>query len=354
MRILIIKTSALGDVIHALPVLDYLRQVAPEARIEWVVEEQFLPLLVHNPLIEQIHVIRTKAWRRQPFASQTWRELALFRRKLRATRFDLVFDLQGNLKSGLVAWLGRSAERFGFETGLLQEKLNALFTNRKVGFRPEDNRTATRYLRVVSVPFGRDYLDMDISSEIVSAIEDEETAARYLASLPRGIKILLQIGTTWDTKLWYPEGWIELARRILDRYHGATLLINWGSPVEKALGERIVNETGSSVHLLPWFRIQELIPLIRQVQLVVGGDTGPVYIAGAVGTPTVSLYRATSAALYAPVGPCHYSIQAAMPCTGCMKSVCDRDQECRYSISADSVMDAVNAILNEERCLDHA
>ena len=348
MRILIIKTSSLGDVIHALPVLDYLRQVAPEARIDWVVEEQFLPLVARNPLLYRVHVIRTKAWRKAPLARQTRQEVALLRRALRETQYDLVFDLQGNLKSGLVAWLTGAGQRIGFSADGVQERLNLLFTNARVPFRDEDKLATGRYLRLVSAHFGHDYRDMSITSTIVSSPDDEATANAYLSGLPEGRKILLQVGTTWETKLWYAEGWIALARRILADYPAATLLINWGSPAEKELGERIVAEVGSSVRLLHWFKIKELIPLIKHVDLVIGGDTGPVYLAGALDRPTVSLYRATKAELYAPAGPQHRALQAAMPCAGCQLTRCERNEQCSRSITVDKVMEAVIAVLTEK------
>lgn len=353
MRILIIKTSSLGDVIHALPVLDYLRQVVPDASIDWVVEEPFLPLVQYNPLLNHVHVIRSKVWRKAPFAQQTRNEVTALKRGLRAAQYDLVFDLQGNLKSGLVAWMTGARERVGFSADAVQERLNLLFTTTRIPFRIEDSQVTGRYLRLVSVPFQRDYRDMQISGTIVSAPDDEDIVTRYLSGLPEGPKLLLQVGTTWDTKYWYLEGWIALARRILEWCPAATLLINWGSPLEKALGEQIVAEVGSAVQLLPWFKIKELVPLIRQMQLVVGGDTGPVYIAGALGVPTVSLYRATSSALYAPVGPQHRAVQAPMSCAACLQTRCDRDEECRRSITVDSVMDAVITVMGKERNRDH-
>lgn len=354
MRILIIKTSSLGDIIHALPVLDYLRQVVPEARIDWVVEEPFLPLVLHNPLIGQVHVIKTKAWRKAPFARQTRQDVALLRTALHDAHYDLVFDLQGNLKSGLVAWLSGARKRVGFTADVLQERVNLLFTNIRIAFRDKDNRAAARYLRLVSALFQRDYQDMRISSTIVSSPEDEAVAARYLAELPDGPKILLQVGTTWETKLWYPEGWIEVTKRILSHQPGATLLINWGSLAEKELGERIVSEVGSTVQLLPWFKIRELIPVIQRMDLVIGGDTGPVYLAEAVGTPTVALYRASKAALYAPTGPHHRYIQADMPCTGCMLTRCERNDICSRSITVDAVMNAVITVLQKRGTKTHA
>ncbi|OGT99690.1 MAG: lipopolysaccharide heptosyltransferase I, partial [Geobacteraceae bacterium GWC2_48_7] len=296
MRVLIIKTSALGDVVHALPVIDYLHQVYPDVEIDWVVEEAFLPVLEHNPGLRQILPVRTKKWRKAPFSPETRRELKALRIALREGSYDLVFDIQGNLKSGLIAWLSGAGERIGFSTEVLQEKVNRLFTTRRIPFRELDRHVSDRYLRVVSAAFGKDYLGMDIANNIFSANEDEAAADRFMAELPQGLVFMFQIGTTWSTKLWYPEGWIELARKIISSYPESTILINWGNPEEQALGERIVREAGASVRMLPWFRIKELIPVIRRVDMLIGGDTGPLYLAATVGTPTVSYYRATSAA----------------------------------------------------------
>jgi heptosyltransferase-1 len=104
MRVLIIKTSALGDVVHALPVIDYLHQVYPDIEIDWVVEEAFLPVLEHNPGLRQIIPVRTKKWRKAPLSPETRQELKALRIALREGSYDLVFDIQGNLKSGLIAW----------------------------------------------------------------------------------------------------------------------------------------------------------------------------------------------------------------------------------------------------------
>ena len=345
LHVLIIKTSSLGDVVHALPVIDYLHQVSPGIEIDWVVEEAFLPVLEHNPGLQRIHPVRTKKWRKAPFSTQTLRDLKALRNALRERPYDLVFDIQGNLKSGLIAWLSGAKERIGFSTEVLQEKLNRLFTTRRIPFREFDRQVSDRYLRVVSVPFGRDYRDMKLAGNIFSSSGDEAAAERYMAELPPGLVFMFQVGTTWSTKLWTPEGWIELARRITVRYPGSTILVNWGSPDEQLLGKRIVREIGSSVRLLPWLRIRELIPVIRQVDLLIGGDTGPLYLAEAVGTATVSYYRATSAATYAPRGERHRSIQAGIECTACYRTSCEKDDECRSSITVDTLFNALTELI---------
>jgi len=345
MRVLIVKTSSLGDVIHALPVIDYLRQVSAGIEIDWVVEEAFLPIIEHNSNLAQIHLVRTKKWRKAPFSAETRNDLKELYSALRARSYDLVFDIQGNVKSGLIALLSGVEKRIGFSREVLQEKANSFFTTRKIPFRTSDKNVTDRYLRVISVPFGRDYPEMTLASTIESSREDESAADEYMAVLPDGLVFVFQVGTTWDTKLWYPEGWTELARRILSHYSGSTILINWGSPAEKSLAEQIVNDVGNSVRLLPWLRIKELIPVLKRVDLVIGGDTGPVYLAAAVGTPTVSYYRATSAVTYAPRGDLHRSVQANMRCAGCGQTSCDKDAECRASISVDAIFNAVTLLI---------
>jgi heptosyltransferase-1 len=315
--------------------------------VDWVAEAAFLPIIMHNPLISQVHAVRTKAWRKKPFSRETLDQLRRLRAQLRERKYDIVFDLQGNFKSGLIDWICGAPERVGFSGDAVQERINLLFTNRRVNFRPADQHVTDRYLRIVSAPFGRDYTGMELSGDIVSSSSDEEAADRFMAELPPGPLFLFQVGTTWKTKYWYAAGWCQLAQKILARYPDATILINWGNADEKRLGEEIAAQAGPGVRLLPWLRISELIPVIRRVHLLIGGDTGPLYLAAAVGTPTVSYYRATSAATYAPGGKRHRSIQAAMECAGCCRTDCDRDAECRASIAVDALFDAAVDLIGQ-------
>ncbi|MDR3579218.1 MAG: lipopolysaccharide heptosyltransferase I [Oryzomonas sp.] len=346
MRVLIIKTSSLGDIIHALPVIDYLHQAAPGIEIDWVVEEQFISVLEHNPRLNRIYPIKTRKWRKAPFSVETRNDLKALKKALRNQTYDFVFDIQGNLKSGLVDWLSGARERIGFGMEVLQEKINCLFTTRRVPVsRNIDHHITKRYLRVVSAPFCMNYPNSNLTSNIFSAPEDEAAAARYMANLPNGLVFLFQIGTTWNTKLWYPAGWTELARRLTAQYPGSTVVINWGNNCEKSIGEQIVRDAGDSVRLLPWLSIRELIPIIKRVSLVVGGDSGPLYLAAAVGTPTVSYYRATRASKYAPLGKQHRAIQADIDCAGCRRKLCDRDAECRRRIFVHSLFEAVSDLI---------
>ncbi|NTW80066.1 MAG: lipopolysaccharide heptosyltransferase I, partial [Geobacteraceae bacterium] len=147
MRILIVKISAMGDVLHALPVLDYLKQASPECEIDWVVEGAFADLLSGNPLISRLHIVQFKKWKKKPFSGNTVAEILDVRNGLVKRAYDLVIDLQGNIKSGIVAWLSGCPRRVGFNRDTAQESLNSLFINRRVALQPEDRHITDQYLR---------------------------------------------------------------------------------------------------------------------------------------------------------------------------------------------------------------
>src|SRR3990170_1801882 len=153
-KILVVKLSALGDVVHALPVVDYLRKKAPGAQVDWVVERRFAPLLERNPGLRRVIPLDLKAWKRQWTARDARREAGEAVRNLRDGKYDLAFDIQGNAKSGVVTRLSGAPLRYGFDRQGVREVPNLLFTNRKIALQPEDRHVSQKYLRVVGAPFG--------------------------------------------------------------------------------------------------------------------------------------------------------------------------------------------------------
>lgn len=345
MRVLIIKTSALGDIIHALPLLDYLHQVAPGVRIDWVVEEAFLELLSDNPLIDRLITVAFKRWRKSPVARATLREVGAFRRRLQEREYDLVFDIQGNTKSGLVCWLANSHHKIGFSRNNVQEQLNALFTNQKVTLHPDDRHATIRYLRIISAPFGVDPDGLTLTTDIHTA-QDDEVAGRIVPQTDSGPVLLFHTGTTWQTKLWHENGWIALARNLLTRYPGATILLSWGNGSEHEVSMRIARQIGSRAQVLERLTLKRFAALLKRIDVVVGGDTGPVHLAAVVGTPTVSFYRCTDGSLNGPKGDCHVIVQSPLACTKCLKKTCERNEECIGSITPEMLAAGVEKILH--------
>lgn len=344
MRILIIKTSSLGDIIHALPVLSYLRQISPVAAIDWVVDEAFRDLVSDNPLIERVLTVAFRRWKKTPLATQTRHELMAFVKDLRQQHYDLVFDLQGNSKSGLVCRLARAERKIGFSREHLQERLNLLFTTEQVSFKETDRNAVQRYLRVVSSPFAVSTDNWQPRSDIATSAADEAVADAAL-SRSGSPQILLHTGTTWQTKLWYEDGWLELGQQLLQQYPSAILLFSWGNDEEKERAERLVCQLGERALLLPPVSLKQFAAVLKRCDLVVGCDTGPVHLAAAVGTPTVSFYRCTDGQRNGPYGAHHAVIQSPLPCTVCMRKQCDQDDVCRRSITPAAFLEATERLL---------
>lgn len=341
MKVLIVKMSALGDIIHALPVLDYLHKVSPGIEIDWVVEEPFREVLDGNPLISRIHAVRTKVWRKHPLAHGTRRDISVLKKSLREREYDLLFDIQGNLKSGLICWLSGVEQRIGFAREELQESVNLLFTNRQIPVRPQDRHVTDQYLRVVSIPFGRDFTGMQYRTDIQTAPDDDSAAEALISTLADGLVFLFHYGTTWQTKFWSEKGWIELGKELLARYPDSTILLSWGNNAEQKSALSLATEIGKGARVVDRYPLKGLIALLKKVDLVVGGDTGPVHLAAAVGTPTVSLYRSSDGKRSGPRGRSHVIIQSPLHCAPCFRTECDKDAECRASISAKAVLEGV-------------
>jgi heptosyltransferase-1 len=344
-RVLVVKMSALGDIIHALPVLDYLHQAMPGIEVDWVVEEPFREILEGHPLISRLHVVRTKVWRKKPFSAATRREIREVRNALQARDYDRVFDIQGNLKSGLVDWLTGAENRVGFSQEILQESINLLFTTQQVPVRRHDYHITDQYLRLVSVTFGKDFSLFNLSSDIYTSPEDDETAGALLSTLSDGLVFLFHYGTTWQTKFWFTEGWVHLGKTLLETYPDSNILLSWGNESERAVVTEIAAGIGNGARVLDRYPLKGLTALLKKVDLVVGGDTGPTHIAAAVGTPTVSLYRASDGKRSGPRGACHVIVQSPLACTSCFRTECDKDDECRRSITVEAMVRAVEKAL---------
>lgn len=345
MRVLIVKMSALGDIIHALPVLDFLHQVSPGIEIDWVVEEPFREVLDGNPLISRIHTVHTKVWRKSPMALKTFREIGALKKSLRDREYDLLFDIQGNLKSGLVCMLSGVRDRIGFAREGLQESVNLYFTTRQTPLRRQDYHITDQYLRVLSVPFGRDFSGIQLSTDIHTSSGDNEVASTILATLANGLVFFFHCGTTWPTKLWHQDGWIALGRALRDAYPESSILLSWGNETERGEANAIAAAIGEGARVIERYSLKGLAALLKKVDLVVGGDTGPIHLAAAVGTPTLSFYRASDGKRSGPRGGQHVIVQSPLHCAACFRTECDKDDECRRSIKAETLLAAISRLL---------
>jgi heptosyltransferase-1 len=332
MKVLIVKVSALGDVVHALPVLAYLKSADADMQIDWLVEQAFSPFLKDHPLIDNLYCINTRAWRKSgPLASLHGTLETI--KAVRQRKYDCVLDLQGNAKSALFTLTSGASLRFGFDRETVREKLNLLATNRKVSLGAMDFHIIDRSLAIARAAFPegselRDAGPLPIAREAALLVE-KVLAEKDLAHEK---VVLLHYGTTWVTKHWPLASWQQLAARLVTE-QGLRPLLTWGDDRELAAVKSIREYCDDKALIWPRGSLQELSALLARVDLVVGGDTGPVHIAAAVGTPTVSIFRVTDPSRNAPRGPDHCHVAAKMDCSPCLRKECDLDSECGQSIS---------------------
>lgn len=322
-RVLLVRLSALGDVLHALPVLSALRHRLPDCHLGWAVEDRCAPLLVGRPDLDEMHVLPRQAVR-AAFRGRPWRLPGVtrdFRRGLKEAGYDVAIDLQGNLKSGLVTRASGAALRLGYARGATKE-LNHLHSTRR--WRPPDAKQhrIERYLGLVS-----SLLDEPLAYRAPGfPLSDEERqgAARQLvaAGLPLSGTALLHPGTSGfgAFKRWPPQRFGLLAARL--RQRGWQVGVTVG-PGEAALGAEVVRMSGDKAVLLEPAGLRDLAALIETAGLFVAADTGPLHLASLLKRPLLGLFGPKDPQIYGPYG----ETQAGLP--GVLPTIVRDDVACR-------------------------
>lgn len=281
MRILLIKTSSLGDVVHNLPVVTDLRRKFPEAQIDWVVEEGFHEIPRLHPGLNRVIPVALRRWRKALLAPATWSEMQSFRSALQAQSYDLVIDTQGLLKSALIARMARGL-RYGYGAASVREPVAARFYDASFDV-PKDLHAVERNRRLASLAAGCSSSD---------AVDYGITATPAIT--PAGPTAMLLTATSRDDKLWPEERWVALGRALHQR--GLSCLLPSGSPAERARAARLAQAIPGSVALPP-LSLTELAAQLAAARLVIGVDTGLVHLAAALGRPTLALFCASDPAL---------------------------------------------------------
>jgi len=348
MKVLMIKVSALGDVIHALPVVAYLKSCPQIRELHWLVEEPFATFLSGQPLIDKLQIISTRKWRRQGASASlggAWNTIG----RLRQEKYDLVLDLQGNSKSGMFTRFSGAPLRYGFAADEVREWPNILATNHHIGLRKTVTHIIDKNLALATSAFpggspAPQQGSLRTDSHYLIKVEKKLSVLRK----EKGPLIIFHYGTTWETKLWSVASWIELARRLWET-RAISPLLTWGEEEELDAVKRIASACPTAV-IWPRGNLEELIALLNMANVVVGGDTGPIHIAAALGTATVSYYRATDHRRNGPRGEQHICIQTTMDCSPCLRKTCPQDERCRHSILLKNMLKAIHELLDKQCC----
>ena len=340
-RFLIVRLGALGDVVHAIPVAAALRRAFPAARIDWLVSAKHREILDLVPVIDRRLVINDRG-----HASGGTSLLAAIG-ELRRSRYDVAIDLQGLIKSAVLARASGAPRVIGFSSRYARERAARVFyteahdPDRGGLFDPRETR------HVVDINLGV------LSRLGITAparefpIEDIDTdAARTAREQAGGRYALLNPGAAWPNKRWPPARLAAIASQLRAR-HGLMSIVLWG-PGEDMLAAEVVAGAGGAAILSPKTSIADLAALARRASLMVSGDTGPTHIAAALGTPIVGIYGPTRPARNGPMSPRDITVSRDRVCQCHHLRRCTRDRMCLLDIDVAEVLDAVERRLAAE------
>lgn len=308
-RIALIKPSALGDIVHALPVLSALRAKFPQSEITWVVNKSFEPLIAGHPDLTDTLVFDRGAGKRGPVAAAKY--AVRLARELRRRRFDLVVDLQGLLRTGLMCLATGAKMRVGFANA--REGSRFAYTHRVVV--PDAGRihAVDRYWRIA------EFLDAGTEPKrfhVPISNEARGWAANELRGLPRPI-VAVALGAKWVTKRWPPAHFAKLLRTV----PGTCVLI--GSADDTPLSLEVASARyGPTRDLTGKTTLPQLAALLAAADVMVGNDTGPLHLAAALGKPCVAPYTCTKIALHGPYGSFGGGVETTVHCGGSYIKTC--------------------------------
>jgi heptosyltransferase-1 len=363
-NILLIKLSAVGDAVQTIPLLNALRRRYPQARLDWLATPGIAELLRHNPAISNVIEFSRDEWS-SPWTLAPFVGAARLIATLRAAQYDLVLDLQGQLRSAVFAFTAGAPVRIGFDKPRADVWANSprqipaearkhawqgareaswLAYTDHIAVPTLDLHPVERYLRVAAM------LGIAESAPDFSFLIPPEATSRIDALLDyydiaKSRLVVMAPGTNWDTKEWRRDGFAEVARHFLQKKLAVVLI---GSERERAACEAVAQLAPGAVNLAGETTLSELAALIRRAAICVTNDSGPMHIAVALDRPVVAVFGPTDPVWAGPYRRADAVLRATLPCSPCylrQLSRCTHDHACMKDVSAAAVIARMEAIL---------
>ncbi len=331
-RILICRTSAIGDCILTMPMLCALRDHFPRAYIAWIVERGAAPLLKDHACLDQLIVVN-KGWLKSP------REILNLRRQLRDLKLDVAIDPQSLTKSSLAAWLSGAKDRIGF--GKPRGRELSVWLNSQI-IAPTVTHLVDAQLQLLA-PLG--VTEPRVRFAVPRDEAAEMTMHAALQTLHLGCPFTtFNVGAGWDSRLWPPQQYGRVAKHLGQRYRIPSLVV-WSGDRERAWAQEVVAHSGGNAVLAPPTKLTELTALLRRSRLFIGSDTGPLHLAAAVGIPCVGLFGTTRPEESGPYGEQHTIVQTRYQ-DGTARQRRSAANDAMREITADSVCAACDSLLD--------
>ncbi|PHS73632.1 MAG: lipopolysaccharide heptosyltransferase I [Cycloclasticus sp.] len=339
MKVLIVKTSSLGDVIHTLPAITDAAQAMPGISFDWLVEKTFQDVPLLHPSIKQVIPVSIRKWRKNPWKYRV--EIRNSFKQIRSKQYDLVIDAQGLIKSAVLTRLAKG-ERYGLSRSSCREPLASLAYQHKIDI-PKGQHAIARVRQLFAESLGYELL-----SESLSYGLDKKNFP-----LPEQLKqpyLMFLHGTTWASKHWPNEYWKELIS--LAAKQGFNVYLPWGNELEKYRASEL-SKAEDKAYVLPKSSIKELAHMLMHADGAVGVDSGLAHLAAACGTAAITLYGSTSAELTGTMGDNNQTLQADFRCSPCLSKECTYTGEssikpaCYQQLSPELIWQSLNTLMVE-------
>lgn len=312
---MIVKTSSLGDIIQSFNVLDELHRRFPAALIDWAVEAIFSPIVAAHPLVRKTISLDIKN------RKNLWSGV----KELRKEKYDLIFDLQGNCKSGVITWLAKGKVKVGYGLRSVREWPNVLATHIRFNIAKQQN-IRLFYLELIDRYCGK--ITSNEMGGVRFLIEKEEKGkiAHFLSRAPSKPIIMVCPGSKWINKQLKKETLAAFLKKIEEEY-GASFLLIWGDGGEKELCEELFHQLkrGVVVEKLP---IPTWQNLMSEVDLVIAVDSSALHLCGTTSTPSFSIFGPTSSEIFKPIGQRHGAFQGKCPYLRTFEKQCPLLRSC--------------------------
>ena len=311
MRILIVKVSSLGDIIHTLPAVTDAKRAHPNLVFDWVVEENFTEVPSWHPAVDRVIPVAIRRWRKSMMKTYLNHEFRAFKRALQGTRYDFVIDAQGLIKSGIISRMSRGLT-IGLSNRTVREPLAALFYNKAYSVPWTEHavdRVRQLFSRALQYQYDAGSISYGIDRNKLN-ISDEGESSK---------KVVFLHGTTWSTKHWPKYFWRQLALHATKS--GFEVLLPWGDFIEKKRAEYISNGN-DKVKVLERQSLSGVAQHINNSKGVIAVDTGLGHLAAALEKPTVSLYGPTDPGLSGTFGLNQVHLVSNLDCAPCVKKIC--------------------------------
>ncbi|MBN2479202.1 MAG: glycosyltransferase family 9 protein [Parachlamydiales bacterium] len=329
MKVLIVKTSSLGDIIQSFNVLDYLHSRFKDIEIDWVCEKAHLSLVSTHPLINKAICFDMKTWKRNLLKKKTYKGFFSFRKILKKKKYDIVFDLQGNTKSGLVTLLSNSDIKVGFSKKCVREWPNLIATNKTIDIDQNINMRL-QYLDVLRKYFS-DNKDIFIKGCRLKISEDQKQTLEKILSCnifsKYSKKVMVCPGAKWPNKQLSYETLLSFLRLVKENLD-ASFFLMWGNDLEKFVANKLNNEFKDSSKVIDKLSLPLWQNLMNDMDLVIAMDSSSLHLCGTIATPSFSVFGPTKVEVFKPIGDKHFAFQGKCPYDVIFKKQCPKLRTC--------------------------